>query len=88
MEMDLSLTDSMNGMVMSSSASTSDSRYDDPLGPWLGPKMDESGWELDSFKQVRPLEVMWGSNETESGLAGADADDDEDDPAAGAGPAC
>lgn len=48
--------------------------------------MDESGWELDSFRQVRPLDVMWGSSETESGLAGAE--DDDDDPAAGAGPAC
>lgn len=48
--------------------------------------MDDKGWALDSFKQLRPLDVMWDRRDSDSALAGPE--DEEDDPAAGTGPAC
>lgn len=62
-EMALSLTGSRNGIVIKSSGSTSDSRYEEPLDPRAGPKIDESGCEDDSFRHERPLEVMWGKRD-------------------------
>lgn len=45
-------------MAMSSSGSVSLSRYERPLGPALGPMMEDKGWVEDSLRQVRPFEVM------------------------------
>lgn len=84
-EIALSLTGSRNGMVIKSSGSTSDSRYEEPLDPRAGPRIEESGWEEDSLRHERPLEVMLGRSDWESGLAGAEP---EEEPAAGTGPAC
>jgi len=85
----LSLTVSLNGMEMSSSGSTSDSRYEVPLGPMLGPMIDESGCAGDSFKHKRPLEVMWDRREVvlSAGVV-FEPDDDPAGGAAGTGPAC
>ena len=84
-EMALSLTGSRNGIVIRSSGSTSDSRYEEPLDPRAGPRIEERGWEEDSLRHERPFEVIWGRRDRESGLAGADP---EEEPAAGTGPAC
>lgn len=65
-EMALSLTASLNGMEMRSSGSTSDSRYEVPLGPWAGPTMDDRGCEADSLRHERPLAVIWLRREEES----------------------
>ena len=71
--------------MIRSSGSTSDSRYEEPLDPRFGPKIDDKGWEDDSLRHVRPFEVILGRSDCASGLAGTEP---EEDPAAGTGPAC
>ena len=43
MDIERSLTVSLNGIEMSSSASTSDSRYELPFGPDDGPRIEDIG---------------------------------------------
>lgn len=56
--------------------------------------MEESEWSDDSFRQVRPLEMMLCSKDwvlstgPAGGLGAEDEEDAVDDPAAGTGPAC
>jgi len=78
---------------MSSSGSTSDSRYDRPLGPADGPMIEDTGWSDDSLRQERPFDVTLlrrdevlsagVEDEAAAGVAAAGLD-----PAAGTGPAC
>jgi hypothetical protein len=90
------LTGSRKGIAMSSSGSTSLSRYERPLGPALGPTIEERGCEADSFKHVRPFDVMlWRRDEVASAGAVAGADEPVELDAvgleavgAGTGPAC
>jgi hypothetical protein len=71
MEIALILTGSLKGMEMRSSGSTSDSRYERPLGPAPEPRIDERGCEADSFRHERPLVVMCESREPSAGAEGA-----------------
>ena len=77
-EMARSLTASLKGMEMSSSASTSDSRYELPFGPAPLPRMEERGCELDSLRQVSSFEVMLERRELSAGVLGAEEEADDE----------